>query len=98
MHLEISSFTGGSLLRGSLAEYSSLMTVLQELQFLIRLAADTARNLLVNPVAVMSGDYETRLLLSMVKRVVRGLQMRTLQDFGLEGHPERTRNRDERDL
>jgi len=97
MHLEISSFTGGSLLRGSLAEYLSLMTVLQELQILIRLAADTARNLLVNPVAVMSGDYEKKASL-MIKRVVRGLQMRALEDFGLEGHPERARDRDERDL
>ncbi len=34
-HLVISSFTGGSLLRGSLAEYSSLMA-----------AIDAARNLL----------------------------------------------------
>jgi len=64
MHLVISSFTGGSLLRGSLAEYSSLMAVLQQLQILIRLAMNTARNLLVNAVAealVMSGDYEASL-------------------------------------
>lgn len=51
MYLVISSFTGGSLLSGSLAEYSSLMAGLQELQIRIRRAMDTARKLLVNAVA-----------------------------------------------